>query len=627
MAESESDSGISGVERLPKTVAINIKIKITRRQLTLIAITVLLNLLLWSSLICLATSIYQIVSDPKDMTNIAPVVLTSTSALATIAYAFIHTIFSLKQKIWERQQRHTSASKKTPYVAIHIVVSLCVLWLLTSGWNMITVARRPTCLDEAPGLQEWEFGLTCQINRVGIAFAAIALTVSCTQFCVLAVVNRPFEAHLFNYGYHQPADLQPTPPTSQRPSPARYDALERCPCGRRRSVSTHRSTTSNFTNTGVDTINLSTSPPPPTISAPSPVRSLGSDIFTSSVAPPPIPSAFIASKHKSSKETLPPMFYPSMSHKALTRPPRIPGLVATSGFAPLSIPAQYPASTWRAIHPSNPPCMSPASRSFPHLPSAGFPYHNRYSRSSISLTRPHRLSYASPADNEACSLRSWSTGPEGRASPLTGADETSRKATPNQILYAILNGTPIPGTTNSNDRAAGRPMRTASAPDVTVGAQPPPPPNRMAMGWKTQLTDPYTSQRQGTEAGDLPGATTAPTKIVKLVPSSSSGFLGSFSPDTSPDDDAKSPQRELEKELDARIVARKPLPGGRSRSVDPIRQSSAPTVAEAAAAMVNKMPSDLKMHKSRATSAEEDGKRRKLFKEVKNMPLPRINLL
>jgi hypothetical protein len=42
---------------------------------------------------------------------------------------------------------------------------------------MIIVARRPTCLDEAPGLQGWEFGFTCLSSRVGIAFAVIALYV------------------------------------------------------------------------------------------------------------------------------------------------------------------------------------------------------------------------------------------------------------------------------------------------------------------------------------------------------------------------------------------------------------------------------------------------------------------
>jgi len=175
-----------------KTVKTNLRIP--RRKVTLICITLLLNVLLWSAIICLVTSLYQIISDPQDMTNVAPVVLTLTSvcawslaaknnthwisqALTTIAYTFIHTVFSLKQKTWEQQQRHTSAVKKTSYVAIRLVISLCVLWLLTTGWNMIIVARRPVCLHEAPGLEGWEFGSTCLGSRIGIAFAAISLYV------------------------------------------------------------------------------------------------------------------------------------------------------------------------------------------------------------------------------------------------------------------------------------------------------------------------------------------------------------------------------------------------------------------------------------------------------------------
>ncbi|KAI5375903.1 hypothetical protein J4E82_005381 [Alternaria postmessia] len=167
-----------------ETKTVKTSLRIPRRKVTLICITLLLNVLLWSAIICLVTSLYQIISDPQDITNVAPVVLTLTSALTTIAYTFIHTVFSLKQKTWEQQQRHTSAVKKTSYVAIRLVISLCVLWLLTTGWNMIIVARRPVCLHEAPGLEGWEFGSTCLGSRIGIAFAAISLVTSCVLFGV-----------------------------------------------------------------------------------------------------------------------------------------------------------------------------------------------------------------------------------------------------------------------------------------------------------------------------------------------------------------------------------------------------------------------------------------------------------
>jgi hypothetical protein len=76
-SSSEAKQPLNKLE--PKTNAIDISIKISRRKLNLVAITILLNILLWSSIICLIASIYQIASDPGDATNVAPVVLTSTS--------------------------------------------------------------------------------------------------------------------------------------------------------------------------------------------------------------------------------------------------------------------------------------------------------------------------------------------------------------------------------------------------------------------------------------------------------------------------------------------------------------------------------------------------------------------
>lgn len=99
----------------------------------------------------------------------------SDQSLVTVAYIVLHTIFSLKQRIWKHQRRHPSIVKKTLYVAIRFAVTLCILWLLTSGWNMIIVARQPVCLPKGPGLRGWEAGTTCRVGRAGVAFAIIAL--------------------------------------------------------------------------------------------------------------------------------------------------------------------------------------------------------------------------------------------------------------------------------------------------------------------------------------------------------------------------------------------------------------------------------------------------------------------
>jgi hypothetical protein len=218
------------------------------------------------------------------------------------------------------------------------------------------------------------------------------------------------------------------------------------------------------------------------------------------------------------------------------------------------------------------------------------------------------------------SSRSGSTGPDGRNS-LSSDGDAYGKATPSETAYAILSGTPLPSTANPKGRNGH--MRTASAPDATSGAQQPVHAERMAIGWKPQLIDLDLSQKQ--ESGSL-SVGDKPIKIVKLVHSLSEGFLSRFSPDTSPVDNLKKPRQELERKLDARLIIRKLVPG-RSRSADPMRHSSAPTIAEAAAAMVSNMPHDLETPKNRSASAEAESKRRIPFDELKNKPLLRIAVL
>jgi hypothetical protein len=76
-----SDSSSSGADQQPsktedETITITNRHRIPRRKWTLAAITILLNLLLWSSIICLITAILQMASGP----NVAGVfTLTSVS--------------------------------------------------------------------------------------------------------------------------------------------------------------------------------------------------------------------------------------------------------------------------------------------------------------------------------------------------------------------------------------------------------------------------------------------------------------------------------------------------------------------------------------------------------------------
>jgi hypothetical protein len=81
---ASSDGSSTQDEQLPekkekKAIAINISVKIPRRKATLITITLLLNILHWSSIVCLSTSIYHIASHPNDYTSMPSEVLTSAS--------------------------------------------------------------------------------------------------------------------------------------------------------------------------------------------------------------------------------------------------------------------------------------------------------------------------------------------------------------------------------------------------------------------------------------------------------------------------------------------------------------------------------------------------------------------
>lgn len=210
---------------------------------------------------------------------------------------------------------------------------------------------------------------------------------------MLAKVRRPFEAHLLKHGYRQPINPIRTPAVSRRPSPSRSASFTSDKYHGRVSISTHRSSPSDYSNNDVDTLDLNATSPPSTIHAPAPVRSLGLGIFTSQDQPPPVPAAFRPPHRSTSLDNIPPIFQPSASHNHLLPPPRMSSLIAPSAFAPAPVPVQYSASIWKAVHPTLPSPLRPAAtRSNPHLPHVpmghNFTYRPRHSRSSVSLTRP-----------------------------------------------------------------------------------------------------------------------------------------------------------------------------------------------------------------------------------------------
>ncbi|OCK97233.1 uncharacterized protein K441DRAFT_16083 [Cenococcum geophilum 1.58] len=418
---ARSEGGSSGASQPPKSGAATITItptrsKIPRRQLTLIIITVCLNVLLWSSIFSLIASLYSFGADPGDVTMLASQVLTISSALVSIFYTILHSVVSRKQKTWSERRLQRSLLKKTCYLAIRLAVTLCILWLLTSGWNLITAARQPVCLPSSTHMAGWDTGPTCVAGRMSAAMSFIALIASCVLFGILTAVRRPFEADLFRNVYTPPIYPTVTPKSSTRPSRTVSRAVS-FSSSTSRSHSSMR--TASVSTPDVEALDLNAPLPPiPPPSRPS-VHSLDLGIFTSHTQPPP----------------LSPIFYPlrTASLYALphsnTFPRRKPPLGPAPPLVPLPAPPAFADSAWRAIHPPLPLTYGrrlSASLSLPHLPppALNFSHTTPFSRSMVSLTRPHRLSGLPAPPSVAYSTRS----PQQRVD--RGAEQRGREREP-----------------------------------------------------------------------------------------------------------------------------------------------------------------------------------------------------
>jgi hypothetical protein len=458
---------------------------------------------------------------------------------------------------------------------------------------------------------------------------------------MLAIVRRPFEAHLLKYRYKGTTNLLATPSLSHRPSPSRSVSLSSVNSRDHASASIHRSTLSAHSIADVETTDLDSASPPSIIHAPSPVHPIGLGILRSSDRLPQIPTAFLQLKRTHSLETLPQMFYPTKYSTHLPLPPRMSTLIAPSRIAPHNNPVQYSASAWKAVHPTLPmPTMpsplghatstsrpvSSASRSNIHLPYNGSThsfnfYRSGYSRSSVSLTRPNRLSTVSPpqpAGSVSWSDSSVSTGPdEGRrsgsldkrdGSPIAGATDRMSESEEEMVqAYRILASAAQP-----RGPKAGH-VRHASAPDSTGGASHSYTySGRKAKGWKPRL------KGQGQAVGGTPLKS-------QIVRSSSAELLGKASLDSSVSGGASESLSEVfEDALRVRwsvvIDVKQQTPVRKTRSESPLRPSDIPEDLEAGTVRertttVSRTPQTPMM------------KRRMLFEEVKNKPLPMITAL
>jgi hypothetical protein len=367
----------------------------------------------------------------------------------------------------------------------------------------------------------------------------------------MAAVRRPFEAHLFAYGQRQ-ITPEPSPTTSRRPSEDRA-ATEKLVPDIGMCAYNHTRSTSTFTNADVETLDLNASSRPPSISDCSTRDQIG--VFTSPFAPPPLPPAFMVSV-----EAPPPSQYPTLDpfahRRRLSLTPRTDALLAPAAYVPHSIPIEYSASAQRAVYPDSaaPYRSVSSSRSQPHLRSmSSFSNRHRYSRSSVSLSRPHRLSSVTPVTHLECSSRSDTLNSSGGISeagesPISKAGSgisQEKRASAAEIVYAIINNTPIPST-SPNPR---KHLRTVSAPNTSPGAQQKRAASneRMAIGWKPTLSNSKSS---------IALRKPLPIALNKLVRSASAELLGRFGPVASADAVDKMAEMKWKKDFEREIEDR-----------------------------------------------------------------------
>ncbi|KAK8173274.1 hypothetical protein IWX90DRAFT_137661 [Phyllosticta citrichinensis] len=172
-----------------------------RRQITLLAITICLHFLFWSSLLPFVIMLALFAAHSMDYTVLPSAILTIISAVLSICYLILHSCISRRQHVWTEEYTHARRVSIICDVAYRLAAAVPIFWFLTTIWNIIIAVRQPICLLTEPGTNSnqefWRVGSACAAVRSSVAISLIALIASCTLFAIISKVRRPFEASLF----------------------------------------------------------------------------------------------------------------------------------------------------------------------------------------------------------------------------------------------------------------------------------------------------------------------------------------------------------------------------------------------------------------------------------------------
>jgi len=152
-----------------------------------------LHLVFWGSLVTFILAIYMVAAAPNDsvlrpcivllmlsVSNMVSNYRQSTDNIkSSLALSFIllHEYNTRHRQLLDSPDERLNSIKRPVYIAIRLAISVAILSLFCSGWNVVTATRQPICLPIAPMRLLWQAGGPCKAQRVAAAFSIINLYV------------------------------------------------------------------------------------------------------------------------------------------------------------------------------------------------------------------------------------------------------------------------------------------------------------------------------------------------------------------------------------------------------------------------------------------------------------------
>jgi hypothetical protein len=156
-----------------------------------IAITVFLHVLLWGSVavFVIAVDIFSVAY--MDVTLRPPAILMLISVSKSVAFASnqanvaqcvlsvlflaFHNLTARRRVVGFLDEEPVSRTERPTWIGTRLLIGVCIMWLVTSGANLVVASRQPLCFRPGYILAYWQFGGTCIAQRVGTGISIIVL--------------------------------------------------------------------------------------------------------------------------------------------------------------------------------------------------------------------------------------------------------------------------------------------------------------------------------------------------------------------------------------------------------------------------------------------------------------------